>query len=547
MSNTPIFDPDRGFRCWNITEIYTGSDGQGRYVPNVDDLVLDWTAGFYRVTCVNEVTGLSTLDAWDDPRDNTGVPEEDVLLGVDVAAQGESFRLYIDTSVTPHTLAIDSRLHVYGTTATFIKLFRGTDITDSGEVVSAMYDSTGIFVGENIPLELVAMPDQHNVAIKAPMVGYTLKNLQDGEVVTAVVYDDVSKVKSYSKLLVVNTRFIRTTDASRKFITGIHLESPFLSEEDERLLRFPINLPVADVPAIGVVTYSDGSQLRLPANSGKFRLYGMDHFVSSILGQKIPLVLTYHLNEDEVNYGATPGGEMHISENYWGVTTEFEKAFSIKLFAFPRWIDSVQGYTLEFFIYTLDRSFAYPVTSLVELATNSPSFQTHAYGLKQDLVYSIDMDQVDSRYPKYRHTQALSFTLKAPGDNSTFEKWLAFFSPTESYGDGLKADFTVIDANLCHLNLSNGFASKEIWLNNLYHATRPLINIHTEVTAPIPNVFRVRTPLRTYEFNVDQWNQDLQILHDNIYHGCNIYIEFINRSYENDLQLAIAGLAVNVI
>ena len=48
----PIKSPRERFRFWNMQEIYTGSTGTGRYVPNVDDLALSWTdLSFYR--CVS--------------------------------------------------------------------------------------------------------------------------------------------------------------------------------------------------------------------------------------------------------------------------------------------------------------------------------------------------------------------------------------------------------------------------------------------------------------------------------------------------------------
>lgn len=540
----PIFDPDRGFRTWSSKEIYKGPNKDGRYVPNVDDLVVDWDNGFFRVVGVDLSTGLSRLERWNFLQDE-GDGATDVLLGVDIAAQGESYRLYLDDSVTPHTLAPDSRLHVFGTTANSMKLFRGTHIGDDGEVVSAMYDQDGTFLGENIPLELVAMPDQNNIAVKSPVTGYTLTKMQDGEVVTAVIYDDAGYPTSYSTLLVKNTAFVRTTEAGKRYITGIHLESTFLSKEDDRLLELPTNMAVKDVPATGVVTYSDGSEVRMPADGGRFNFYGLDHFVSTIVGQKIPLVLSYRLGEDEYCYGAQPGNNKHISEKYWGTTTEFEKAYSIKLYAFPRWVDDVRGYTLDFYLYTLDRSHVWGVTPYVSIAPNSPSFQPFRYSEKQKLTFTVDMDKVDPRYPPFRHTQTMEITLMSPGtDRNT--NWLVGFTPNQMppYGMGLSARATYINTDLWHLNLSSGFHSKEEWLRHLYYATEPLHNYNVETQAPPPNIFVVKMRYRDYEFPIDMWDKNLEVINDR-HQGDNLIIEFIHRVYENDLQLGIAALPMH--
>ena len=542
----PIYEPDRGWRSWHIKEIYKGPDSEGRFVPNVDDMVFDWDSGFYRVMGVDLSTGLSRLEPWEKPTSDTGVSDENVLLGVDIAACGESYRVYLDDSVTPHTLAVDSRLRIYGTTAASIKIFQGTEIGNNGNVVSAMYDQQGTFLGENIPLELVAMPDQQNIAIKSPVVGYTLKKLQDGEVATAVVYDDAGYVISYSKLLVKNTAFIRTTEANRKYVTGIHMESAFLSDEDNRVLKFPTNLPAGDVPITGVVSYSDGSVERHPANGGRFNLYGLDHFISTIVGQKVPLVLSYRLGADEFCYGASPGSSMHVSEKYWGTTTEFESAYSVKLYAFPKWVDDVRGYTLEFYLYTLDRSQVWLVTPHVSVTGTSPSFRPFDYGLKQKLTFAVDMSKVDPRYPPYRHVQTMEITLMSPGtDNNT--NWVIGFTPNQNppFGQGLSADIEFVNVNNSKLTLDNGFHSKEEWLRHLFYATEPLRNYNTEISAPPPNIFVVKMNGRDYEYSIDDWDKTLTVVND-LNQGDNLIIEFIHRIYENDLQLGIAALPVHI-
>lgn len=544
MSETlvPIYDPNRSFRVWNIDEIFRGPN-TGRFVPNVNDMVLDWNKGFYRVTTVNEVTGLSTMVEWTPPN-STGFDNDGTLIGIDIAAQAESYRVYLDDSVTPHTLAVDSRLHIYGSSASHVKLFKGVDITDAGSVISAMYDQNLNFIGENIPLELVAMPDQHNLAVKSPVVGYTLKKLQDGEIVTCVVYDDAGYVISYSLLIVKNTSFIRTSEAGRKYVMSIRLESPFLNSLDERLLEFPTNMPVDDVPVTGVVTYSDGSEVRLPGQGGRFRLYGMDHFVSTIVGQKVPLVLTYFLGEDEFVYGASPGANRHMSVEYWGTTTEFEKSYTLKLYAFPRWIDDIRGYALDYYLYSLDRCLVYKVTDQVTISNTSPAFRPMDYGVTQRLIFSVDMDKVDPKYPKYRHVQTMEITLLNPG-LSNDDRWTIAFSPGQNppYGKGIKALIRNINVDHAEVLLDNGFNSQEEWLRHVFFATEPLHNYNTEVEAPLPNVFIIETKTRQYEFPIHEWNKPLTIVND-LQQGENIIVRFINRRYENDLQLTVAGLSV---
>lgn len=546
MSNAPIYDADRGFRCWNSTDIWDGP-GTGRYVPNVNDMILDWERGFYRVISVNSVTYYSLTEVWKDPKESTGVTAEDVLLGVDIGAPGESFRLYVDSSVTPHEVALDSRLHIYGTSAQSIKLFRGTDLGNNGEVISALYDNGGNFLGENIPLEIVSMPDQFNIGIKAPLSANTFSNLIDGEVVTAVVYSTQGTVSSYSKLLVKNTTFFRRIEANKKFITSIHLESPFLSEEENNLIRLPVNVPLDDIPMTGVVTYSDGSKLRLPANGGKFNLYGMNNFIATIVGQKIPIILTYTLGEDESDYGVGIGSNGHMSVYYQGVTSEFEDAYNIKMFTYPKWENG--GYVLNFYLYTLDRNEIYNVTNKVQLSPGSPVFNPMAIGARQNMIYTINMKTVDPvKYFSYKHVQNISVTLEAFGNNTVFDKWTIHNSDYTSYGYGVKANLSVVNSSKYSLDISSGATGVEEWLTKLYYNTEPLINPGVEVRAPRPNMFIVHVGNSKYVKTLDQWNEVFNVDSSAaIYQGSTILISFIIRNQGTDMELAIAGLPVDII
>ena len=545
----PIYDANRGFRTWHVSEIYTGPEGDGRYVPNVDDMVVDWDAGFFRVITVDLRTGLSRLKEWQLPNKSTGDQQEGILFGIDISAIGESYRAYIDNSVTPHTLSLDSRLRCYGTTASHVKVFRGTDISDSGEILSAMYDGNGSFISENIPLESLRVDGEANNAIKTPKVGYTLRELPDGEVVTAVVYDDVGSAISYSRLLVKNSAFIRSTEANQRYVEGVYLESPFLSKTDDRVLELPTNMPVEGVSVTGVVQYSDGSKVRLPANAGQFQLHGLDHFISSTSGQKIPLVLVYWLGENEYGYGSNVGGNgRFVSEIYEGMTMPFESAYSIKLYAYPRWVDNIRGYELDYYIGTLDRSTFKKVNMQTSLTSNSPAFQPLAFGEEQHLTFAVEMSKVDPTYPAYRHIQTLDIELKRPGSEAG-DLWGVGFSHGQAplFGEGLVADMSMVNANNWKLDLANHFTTQEEWLNHLYYATQPLRHVEKEAVAPAPNMFVVKTKTRSFEFPIERWANELTLGSNDLKQGESLIVEFIHRSSQNDLRLSMAALPVNLV
>ena len=537
----PIHNPDGKFHLWHMREIFRGPN-TGRYVPNIDDAVWDWDTGLYRVTAVDLTTGLSTLVPYDPPTDHGPDPSE-FIIGGNRNQLVEDFRVYIDTSVVPHTMAIDSRRPIFGTTKSYVKLFLGTNIGEGGQVISAMYDQNGTFMGENIPLELVATPDHHNHAIKVPMVGFTNFILDDGEVVTCVVYNDDGHATDIYRLVVKNTAFIRTTDASRKYVMGIHLESPFLSTTDHRTLEFPVNMPVESLPVTGVVTYSNGETVRLPMG-GKFQLYGTDNYIATIVGQRLPLALSYRLSEDEYVYGASAGDQLHITEAYWATTKEFETSYSIKLFGFPRWRGEVEGYRMEYFLYNLDRQEYFHVTDNVQLADNSSPFSPLLWGSKQTLTLEVEMDQVSSRYPAFRHIQTIEVTLQRP-PSQVGTKWMVGFSPNQTppYGKNVEATLRLENVNNWKLNIASGETTFQPWIEKLFYATLPLHHQGQELQAPMPNIIKVVSGDRTYEVAAADFDKDIAV-HNSLQAGDNVYLHFVYRTHNNDLQLGVAALPV---
>lgn len=559
----PIEFLGREFHIWLKDQIYTGVAGStGRYVPNIGDAVWDWATGLWRVVDVDRTTGLSTLAAYVPPKDPGTVDPTDILLGAGPGYQSESFRVFLDTSVMPHTLAVDARLYFYGTTVSYIKVFLGGDYGDDGTVISAMYDQNGTLLGENIPLEVVAQVNPiigtnpltpmststlgvDNYAVKTPMVGYTLEAMPDNQVVTIVAYDDANSARSIAKCLVQNSSFIRTTDASKRYITHVALESPFMSDTDNTLLKFPINLATSALDAHGMVYYSNGEPERMPIDGVKFQLHGLDNYVASIVGQKIPLVLTYNLSMDEFVYGASMGANRHLSVPYNATTTRLDGGFTPKLFCLPVWVDAVNGYRLEWYMYNLDRELVTNVTSLVRVDPNRKLFDPTEYGTTQNLTVDLDMSKVDSRFSAWRHVQTLGVTLLNRGDlNDT--NWLITYTPgvEEPFGLGLKAKTTFVNTNLTQVDLSSGQTTQEAWLRKVYYNAEPLYDAATETGPLAPNYFVLTMGASRVEYPIDQWNTIFET-GVSLREGSLVYLEFKKRTTTTDLQLAISGLTVH--
>ncbi|AEH03434.1 virion structural protein [Pseudomonas phage PhiPA3] len=542
---TNFYDPTRSFRWWSRDQIKQEVGQTDKYIPNVGDGVVDWAQGFFRVTELELGTYIAKLAPWSPPAASDPDGDENVLVGVGPGYSSESYRCFLDTSVTPHTLAPDRRLHFYGSMVAGYKVFLGSDISEEfGKIISAFYDPSGEYMGPMIPVETVPVPGSAQTVIKAPMVGFTAEELTDGEKVTLVAYDDKGGVVSIAQLLIQNTEAIRQSDKSKRYVKGISIDTPFLSASDPKVIEFPLNVTVESLPMTGVVTYRGGNQIRLGINTTQMSLLGLENYIATEIDQEFPLTLVYKLAEDEISYALTPTADRSVTENYVARTVAADGAYECRLFVYPVWVNAITGYRLEFWLYNLDRARFYNVTALVELGTNSAPYDPKAYGTLQTLQYAVNLNKVDGRFAPHRFTTTFQIALLQSGE--TQAKWEVYPRPDSgaSYGRDLIADLDYIQTNAWDLRLANGASTKEAWLRKMYEAAEPLVNPASEAVAPTPTHFRCIFLHNTYEFSVEQWNQVLRVNNDLLNNGELLYIQWIKRLASQDLQLAMTAVPV---
>lgn len=541
----PVYSPDEGFRIWNLKQVYTGNEGKGRFVPKVDDLVIDLTTfDWYIVVSRDDTTMIPFLNPIRGSLPNQIISPDDRLLGMGPGTVSDTYRVYVDTSVMPHTMSVDARLRFHGTMASNVKIFRGSDLTGNSKVVSAIYSPSGTLIGQSIPLELVAMPSGINKATKSIPTCYTTEDLPDGEVLTIVAYSDDGHVVMKCQILVENTAFIATSDSSAKYITRISMESPFITDSDPRLIQYPLNVPLAGLSLTGLVHYNDGSIIRMPVDNTKFSIFGFNNFAATIPGQTFKLVLSYKLSSNEIVYGATVGESKQLQQTYDARTLNKEGMFTPKLYAYPVWQDALNGYRLEWFIYDLDRKISSVVTPFVRINTNSPAFDPIGYGRKQSLSVSINLRDVYPSGLSYMHVQTIDIILRQQGTERR-TNWAVGFDPGQTvfFGEDNFASTDFVNANMTVINVSSGETNLALWLERMYYMTKPLSDSEKEGKAPMPDYFSVGGTNWESAYPISQWNQDLTI-NRAIKNSSTVFIKFFQRTPDTDIQLSVAGVPV---
>lgn len=547
----PLLSTPGFWRMWGLPNVYVGTVGQNKWVPNVADYILDPdTFTVYKVTAVDPTTLIPTYIQINLANSNYSLSLADVLFGVGPGTPADTYRVYLDTSVIPHTLAVDMRMKVAGSSASYARIFRGSDLSGTGQVISQVFDNSGNFLTDHVPLELVGIDNTTNYSIKTVAVCNCNIAMQDAEIVTIVIYSSNGTVLSKRQCLVENTSFIRSLNSSQKYVTGVSLITPFLSTTDANTIRMPINLPLNSLNLQGLVSYSDGSSVILPVDGSKFRVFGLDQFVASMVGQNFPIVLNYILGSNEVGYGVTSNGTLSsdgktFNTTYNLITTTVNAAYNVKLFGYPVWSGNPgTGYTMRWFLFNLDRNVYFDVTSQVNYSTNTGPFNPTLYGVIQSKDMTINLANVSGTFQPYTYSQMVNIVLQeAPNGMTT--PWLMSNDNIPShtaYGANLLATTSSLTNNV--INVSCGKTTLTDWLNAVYYSTYPLVNPVTETVPPVPTHFEIIQGNLSTEFTIDQYiNPSLSVAAQPHQYDT-VFIKFIKRNSTGDLQLSVAAMLV---
>lgn len=554
MTTTPIVDRSRRFTQFKIDEIYTGPADTGRWVPNVDDMVIDWDNGIYRVISVDhERTNLSYMQKVNLNSMGGGVDDSDYAVVTGVGSNSNSFRVYVDTKTVPHTLAVDSRTTFYGDNA-YIKIFKGTDTSAAkGKVISAIINSSGKVVSENIPLVLTIVPNGTNVNEKTPQTAWCSETVKDGDVVTIVTYTNAGQITSRDKFIISESNMIRSLNQAGVYVQNIELISPFMSKTDKRLIECPINLIANSLNFQAKVTYSDNTSRIELIDGLKWNIAGLDMFIGSQIGKMDRLLLTYKLSPEELAFDATAAlPDRIVKREYRIKTVDIDTYYAVKLFAVPVWNPTLAVFQLSWYLYNLERKDVIDVTNFVEYATNSPKFVGNKYNGSQKLLVSFNLQHLGSSYSYYVHTQVVTVNLNSPGaTKGAVQYYTLAYADDLLYGERVRGLYAADDVNAgkFKLDISSGYTDPSSWLNGLYRNLSPLHYDTVETNAPNPTHARV-------VIGKDQWVREIDIndiakpirnINVTMSQGASIRVELFRREGGKDSHLAVAPILASAM
>jgi hypothetical protein len=358
--------------------------------------------------------------------------------------------------------------------------------------------------------------------------------------------------------MIENTGFTPKPDEATKYITSIALESAFMSLTNDTVIEYPINATISSMSLYGIVTYSDGTTLRLPVDGTKFKIFGLEQYIASSPGHSRDLILSYTMSKDEKSYGMVAYDNNVITKPYTMVTVAPNLAYSVKIMCYPRYVDEANGFKIHFYLFNLDRNIFKDVTDLVTFNESNGVFDPKAYGVLQRKSIKLNLRDVSEGFKHFNQVQLIDVVLIRPPelDLSTFtvshessgeDTYLNIttapdptatsggFNISRSTGVGIQAVIqrpsdSVVDLT-CHQT------TLEDWLKLVYYNTYPLTNRYMEVRPPMPSHFIVDYKDKKLEFPIYRWNEMLS-LENSAVDKQSLLVTFIKRTPTNDLYLS---------
>ena len=552
--NVPIWNPNGLYKEWGMHEIFFGIDkigpgNTGRFVGNIGDKVFSPETGTWIIDQLDPTTLIPTMRKYQEPI-SAGGTAKDFLLGVGSRYPEPGFFLYVDNDQKVPRVCIDGQAYFSHPAVKYFRLYAGTQVVGNVETISAWFDASGTYIGDTVPrvkIPAEASPDGRAFFVCEEF--WATRKLIPGEPVALVAFSQENSIVGQVNLVVREGSYVRRGSAPVRQIASVKLVCPYLSPQDtENRIRIPTGTNIQSVVMSCRITLNTGEPIDLPIDGDKVRLQGMDEMVAMSPGFQNDLILYYRLGEGEVYVGSQNNDGSQMTVRYTVEVDPTQDTYGFKLFAFPNWINEVEGYDLVVFMHDYDHSQVYDVTGLVELTSNSSEWDPLLYGKKQYLRLAIDVSKVDQRYSSYRHVQPIQITLFESGIASAENYWRVYFEngQSPSYGDGCVAKFTYVSSQVWTLNATAGATTYEQWLDKLYYRTLPLFDPQVEEKPMEPTHFVIVVEGQRYRRPVSDWNASIQTKTAGD-EGEAMVIHWVHNDGQHDLWLGTSGLLIRQI
>lgn len=490
---------------WLKPQIYTGPGNavgihDGGVVPKVNDIVVTWIGnGCFqeRVTMVDD-NNLSTLE----PTNPVSADGGPIMIGVDPAcAELLTMRnLYLNPTNNKFPVSVDIRIPIHGTELAYAKLFLGTDISKTGNVISVRYNEAGEPIDDRMAVVLQddSDPDNYIYTIRE---GNVLRLLKEDTVVTLVVYNSTNGSVRIRTLVVKHNHLTANLNNNANFIKDLELDDPWVDPQNPLRLLIPSTLLESSFSPTIRKVYQNNRTETVPESDMGLSIEGWGKWASSRAGTSFPLVVKYRLKQGERSVVTDPVLGTHISKHYTALIVDRGTGITYHLYVLPEFVDDVVGYRLKAYLYASDYSLRLDVTSDVRFS----AFNGKAWKVKQTVTYALELNDVEEVASNRVLSGAVILELvNKPILEATAFKIYTHPGDLTPYGNGLKLNLRP-GMNIYNLDISSGFTQYANWLEEMYYKLNPYYDPLTTNTPPVPSHVDIKIGTHLLTFRMDEW------------------------------------------
>lgn len=479
------------FHSWNMDQMFFGGPENGYQVwPNPDDMVVDWTTGIWRVIRVGP-TGIPELKLY--LRFNTdpsATPNSDNLItAISEYQTSIATPIYYDASRDPQELIIDPAYPILESDIVKFSLFKGTDTSIDGEIISHKFSGstiTGVLFDCNL---VTGLP-----TIKRPEIVTTRSLLTAGDQVTGVFYDASNRAIGEKRFTLYESATSRPLDSTDKTIVDISLKSDLLDITDPLIINNDLNVDHIDSLTVAYLHYNDGTRTEVPIDNTKMKLLNATEHQFNSLIRATDVTLVYYPDADEPYVNASGTMRASLKKQYKLRNIQGPNTYALKLYCIPKFIDVSTGYELSWRLCNLDRDVDLDVTSdVIVRKVGGYLFEPTNYGEKQELDVTLEMDKVaPGSYPGFIFTNRVNITVEIPHilgkspwsiDYNTDGNNVFGVGMEAAIGPGKGNPIPVIDAYDTIWFGIGLFGDSDAWLQALYNTIEPVFDT-TAMTEP---------------------------------------------------------------
>ncbi len=551
----PSFDPSARWTIWELSEVYNGGPGNNMYVPKVNDYVIQATSGtLYIVTDLNYSNFIPTLQQIEIEKLPNVLKYQNILGDPSVADILSPFKLYFNSETNPYTLNVDASLIIFNTLANSVKFFLGSNITTNPSPISLSLDNNGNIIGDSIPLVGVSYNDTADVYNKVIPTAFTNQLLQTGDYVTILVYDAVGNVIQQQVLTVVVTNGYVGPSSPTLLVTGLTLESPFISVTDPSVIELPANIGISNVVFKGIVNYNNGTNAVHNVNDGgPFNVYGLNQVLKANMLESVDIVLQYTLQPGEKAIVGQSYNGKTVSENYTLRLTSPNFDYQLQLYPIP--VYNGTSFNIHWFLLSMSRNLFIEVTPYVTYS-NQTGFNGTLFGTNQSLQVSLALDNVVPQLTGLIVTQYCELLLNnvSAGPSTIYQIYTNTAISTAPYGNNVRAKSLNSTNNILDITCQN--TQLQAWLDQVYYPNLPVTNTQLESAPPVPTHFdifyntgpisnnQLLTNGASQRFQLGDWNQSIKLNNATLPLNSTIMIRFLQITANQVAVLSVSPMLV---